>query len=540
MALAATRLAAEYPGAPLGQRIWFVASDGDLMEGVSHEAASLAGHLRLRNLIGFFDDNRITIDGSTDLACSDDVTRRFEAYGWRVLHVLDGNDLDALDAAMQVAAASSDGPTLIVVRTHIAYGSPNKQDTAEAHGAPLGADEIALTRANLGWNLSEPFEIPPPVLQSWRGCVTRGARLHAEWRQQWKAYVAANPDAAATLSRRLAGELPADWDAAVPRFCASDGNVATRVASGVVLNALAARLPELCGGSADLAPSNNTLIKGAGDFSAATRGGRNLRFGIREHAMGAVMNGMALYGGFLPYGATFLVFSDYLRPAIRLAALMGLHVVYVFTHDSIGLGEDGPTHQPVEHLAALRAIPNLIVLRPADAHETAAAWRFAVAHRGGPVALALTRQKTTLVAPSDDAARAGVARGAYIVAEEAAPRLILLASGSEVGLAIAAGRHLRESGVATRVVSVPSLELWARQVEVERTAILPLGVPVLAVEAAHPQSWWRWVGGGDVLGIEAFGASAPADTLFREYGFSVEALVDRARALLARGEARDA
>jgi len=536
MALAATRLAAEYPGAPLAPRVWFVASDGDLMEGVSHEAASLAGHLRLGNLIGFYDDNRITIEGKTELACSDDAARRFEAYGWRVLRVADGNDLVALDAAMTDAASPHDRPTLVIVRTHIAYGSPNKQDTAEAHGAPLGADEVALAKQNLGWPASAPFEIPAPAARAWRRCVERGAEMRTVWQQRWDAYAAAQPDAARTLSRRLAGELPSDWDVAIPTFDAKNGNVATRVASGVVLNALATRLPELCGGSADLAPSNNTLVAGGGDFGAASRLGRNLRFGIREHAMGAVLNGMAMHGGFLPYGATFLVFSDYMRPSIRLAALMGLHVVYVFTHDSIGLGEDGPTHQPIEQLAALRAIPNLIVLRPADAHETAAAWRVAVTHRGGPVALALTRQKAPLLEASRDAARDGVAHGAYVVADDPAPRLLLLASGSEVALALAARAQLRDAGVATRVVSVPSMELFARAPASYRDTVLPPNLRArLAIEAASPQPWWRWVGdGGDVAGIDTFGASAPAEVLFREYGFTTDRIVERARALLSR------
>jgi len=344
------------------------------------------------------------------------------------------------------------------------------------------------------------------------------------------------PDAARTLSRRLAGELPADWDAGIPTFDVKNGNVATRVASGAALQGLAARLPELCGGSADLAPSNNTLIPAGGDFAATLRTGRNLRFGVREHAMGAVLNGMALHGGFVPYGATFLVFSDYMRPAIRLAALMGLHVVYVFTHDSIGLGEDGPTHQPIEHLAALRAIPNLIVLRPADAHETAAAWRLAVSHRGGPVALALTRQKAPLLEAEGRAAAAGVPRGAYIVTDSPAARIVLLASGSEVALAVAASTQLRDAGIAARVVSVPSMELFARAPASYRERVLPPGIRArLAIEAAHPQPWWRWVGdAGDVVGMEGFGASAPAEVLFRQFGFTAEHIVERARAVLAR------
>ncbi len=534
LALAASHLAAlfERPGhALLAQHIWFVASDGDLMEGVSHEAASLAGHLRLGRLIGFYDDNRITIDGATDLAYSDDAARRFEAYGWRVLRA-DGNDLEALEGAILAAKATGDRPTLVIVRTHIAYGSPNKQDTSEAHGAPLGAEEVRLTKANLGWPWPEPFHVPDAARSAWRRCRERGARLQAEWQENYDAYCKHYPDEARELQRRLRGELPRGWEQALPHFGPGEGAMATREASGKVLNALAPGLPELVGGSADLAPSNNTLLRSSGNFARGDHGQRNLRLGVLEHGMGTILNGMALHGGLIPYGGTFLIFSDYMRPSIRLAALMGLHVLYVFTHDSIGLGEDGPTHQPVETLVALRCIPNLVVLRPADAAETAAAWAWALEHRAGPVALVLTRQKLPALA-HPDAAGVPVARGAYVLAGGAAPALVLLASGSEVCIAVEAAQRLH--AVVTRVVSVPSLELFAAQPQAYRDSVLPPGVPRLAIEAAHPMSWHRWVGEkGDVVGIERFGASAPYTRLFQEYGLTPDAVAERARALLAR------
>ncbi len=530
MALAATHLAATLAAAsPHEPRVWFVASDGDLMEGLSHEAASLAGHLGLGRLIGFFDDNGITIDGPTALACSDDVARRFEAYGWHVQRVEDGNDLAALDRCIAAAREETKRPSLVIVRTHIGFGSPHKQDTAEAHGAPLGEEEVRLTKANLGWPWPEPFHVPVEARAHWLRCRERGVMLQAEWRARQAAWTAAHPDAARELARRQRGELPAGWEAALPRFGAGTTAMATREVSGQVLNALAPHLPELIGGSADLAPSNNTLLQSSGNFGRDAFTERNLRFGVREHAMGSVLNGMALYGSVLPYGGTFLIFSDYMRPAIRLAALMGLHVIYVFTHDSIGLGEDGPTHQPVETLVALRCIPNLVVLRPADAEETVESWRWAIAHRGGPVALALTRQKLPQLARE----RTDVARGGYVLQDPSSPAaLVLMASGSEVSLAVDAARLLPE--IAVRVVSMPSLELFAAQPAAYRDAVLPPAVPRLAIEAAHPMSWQRWIGArGEVLGIERYGASAPAARLFQEYGFTPEAVALRARALLA-------
>jgi transketolase len=539
-AVAETHLAATFnrPGhAVIDHRTWFIASDGDLMEGISHEAASFAGHLRLGRLIGFYDDNHITIEGETELTYSDDVAMRFEAYGWHVQRVEDGNDLDALDRAIRVAKEETGRPSLIIVRTHIAFGSPNRQDTAQAHGEPLGVDEVRLTKQNLGWPSEEPFHVPGEALAEWRKCRERGEALHADWQERYQRYASAHAADAAELDRRIRGEPADGWDAALPVFTPEDGKLATRAASGKVLNAIAARVPELMGGSADLAPSTKTILTGSADFSASDRAARNMRFGIREHAMGACLNGMALHGGVLPYGATFLVFSDYMRPSIRLASLMELHVIYVFTHDSIGLGEDGPTHQPIEQLAALRAIPHLTLVRPADANETAMAWRIAVAHRNGPVALALTRQGV----PSLDRARfapaQGALRGGYILseAESDAPDLVLVASGSEVHVIIRAQELLKLQGIHARVVSMPSLEVFARQVEEYREQVLPSGVRRIAVEAAHPMSWYELVGDrGAIIGLERFGASAPWQRVYQELGLTAENVVAHARRLLGR------
>ncbi|MGH7607642.1 MAG: transketolase, partial [Gemmatimonadales bacterium] len=415
MAIAEAQLAARFPGV-VDHHTYFVASDGDLMEGVSHEACSLAGHLRLGKLIGVYDDNRITIDGSTDLTFSDDTARRFEAYGWHVQRVADGNDLAAIDAALDAANRAADKPSLIIVRTHIAWGSPNKQDTAEAHGAPLGAEEVRLTKQRLGWPSLDAFHVPEEALAEWRRVRDRGARLEAAWTDRWAAFQRAQPERAAELTRRLAGRLPDGWDAALPAFGPTDAQ-ATRAASGKTLNALAPRLPELIGGSADLTGSNNTEIKGGAVYAAGHVTGRNLHFGVREHAMGAILNGIAYHGGFIPFGGTFLIFSDYMRPPIRLAALTHLKVLYVFTHDSIGLGEDGPTHQPVEQLAALRAIPNMTVIRPSDPTEVVEAWRAAIRHEGGPIALVLTRQKVGVVDRSRYASAAGLHQGGYVLAD---------------------------------------------------------------------------------------------------------------------------
>jgi transketolase len=541
MALAAAHLAVRFnrPGHDiLTQRVYFLASDGDLMEGISHEAASLAGHLGLGNLIGFYDDNRITIDGPTTLTFSEEVPCRFEAYGWHVQRVEDGNDLDALDRAIVAAQQEANRPSLILIRTHIAFGSPNKQDTAASHGAPLGEEEVLLAKCNLGWPSDEPFTVPPEVLAEWRRCLDRGAELQATWREAFAAYQSAYPDLAAELTRRLRGDLPAGWEDAIPTFGADTGAMATRKASGEVLNAIAARVPELIGGSADLAGSNNTLVEGADEVGPGNLGGRNLYFGIREHAMGAILSGMALHGGFIPYGATFLVFSDYMRPPMRLAAMMGLRIVYVFTHDSIGVGEDGPTHQPVEMLAALRVIPNLTVFRPCDAAETGEAWRAALRNTRGPTALILTRQKLPWLDRTRFAPASGLERGAYVIAEAKGgrPDAIMLASGSEVSLILEAQRRLENGGIAVRVVSMPSMELFAVQDAAYRDAVLPPEVRHrLAVEAAVSMPWYRWVGdAGQIIAMDRFGASAPAKQLFETFGFTVDNVVDRVQRMVER------
>ena len=509
---------------------YFLASDGDLMEGVSHEACSLAGHLKLGKLIGFYDDNRITIDGSTDLAFSDNTARRFESYGWHVQRIADGNDLKAIDSAIAHAKRVTERPSLIIVRTHIAWGSPHKQDTAEAHGAPLGADEVKATKQNLGWPSLEPFYVPDDALEHWRSAKARGAQLEADWTKKWNAYRAAHADLATELERRLAGRLPAGWDAALPVFGPKDAQ-ATRAASGKVLNAIAATLPELIGGSADLTASNNTEIKGGG-------AGRNFHYGVREHAMGAVLNGITLHRGFIPFGGTFLIFSDYMRPSIRLAALTRLKPIYVFTHDSIGLGEDGPTHQPIEQLAALRAIPNMTVIRPSDATEVVEAWRAAITHRNGPVALVLTRQKVAALDRTKYAAATGLHHGGYVLADSSDPDIVFMATGSEVELILGAYEQLKADGRRPRAVSMPCLEYFARQSEEYRKSVLPPGVPRIAVEAAAPQSWYRWVGeNGVIMGIERFGASAPYQRIYKEFGLSVDGVVAEARRH-ARDEAR--
>ena len=525
MAIAEAQLAAlfnRHGHSVVDHHTYFLASDGDLMEGISHEACSLAGHLKLGKLIGFYDDNRITIDGSTELAFSDDTAKRFESYGWHVQRIADGNDLDAIDDAITQAKRVTDRPSLIIVRTHIAWGSPHKQDTADAHGAPLGVDEVKATKQNLGWPSLEPFYVPDEALAHWRRARTRGARLEADWRKKWDAYRAAHPDLAGELERRIAGRLPAGWDAALPVFGPKDAQ-ATRAASGKVLNALAAKLPELIGGSADLTGSNNTEIKG-GDA------GRNFHYGVREHAMGAVLNGITLHRGFMPFGGTFLIFSDYMRPSIRLAALTRLKPIYVFTHDSIGLGEDGPTHQPIEQLATLRAIPNMTVIRPSDPTEVVEAWRAAITHRDGPVALVLTRQKVAVVDRAKYAAATGLHQGGYVLADSPNPDIVLMATGSEVELILGAYEKLKADSRRPRAVSMPCLEYFAKQSQDYRRSVLPPGVPRIAVEAAAPQSWYRWIGeSGVIMGIERFGESAPYQRIYKEFGLTVDGVVAEAR-----------
>ena len=515
---------------------WFIAGDGCLMEGISHEVASFAGQQKLGKLIGFFDDNSITIDGPANISCSDDAAKRFEAYGWQVLHIADVNDLAQIDAAVAAAKADSQRPTLIITKTVIGYGSPNRAGTSKAHGEPLGKDEIALTKAALGWPSTEPFTVPAEALAHWREIGPKGAAAQDAWRKQLIAYSKANPDDAKEFGRRMHGDLPAGWESALPAFDASNGNIASRAASGVVINAMAPKIPEMIGGSADLAGSNLTNIKGSTSLQAATPGGRNINYGIREHAMGAVMNGMALHGGLIPFGGTFLVFADYMRPAIRLAALMKQQVIYVFTHDSIGLGEDGPTHQPVEQLTSLRCIPNLLVLRPADANETSEAWRTALAHRSGPSAIVLTRQKLPLIDRTKFGAVSGASHGAYVLADSASgpPRAVILATGSEVEIALKARDLLAAERVGVRVVSAPSLEIFAAQSAEYRASVLPEGVKRVAIEAAHPMPWYRWVGdSGAVIGIETFGASAPYQTLYAEYGITAEKLVEAVKRVIA-------
>ena len=540
MAIAEAHLAAVFnrPGhAIVDHRTYVFCSDGDLMEGASHEAASLAGHLKLGKLIVLYDDNHITIEGDTRLAYSDDVPKRFQSYGWRV-HDLDerANSVSAIESCFRLAGEKTERPTLIVLRSHIAFGAPHAQDTREAHGAPLGAEEVRLTKRNYGWPPDAKFLVPDRVLDHMRSAVSRGEALEGKWQQRLGAYRTAHPQLARRFEEALAGVPPAQWHEAIPVFEPDSKGVATRKASGKVLNSVAAQMPWLIGGAADLAPSTDTLIEDSVDFSAHERAGRNLHFGVREHVMCAAASGMALHGGVRPYVSSFLIFSDYARPAIRLAAMMRLPVIYVMTHDSIGLGEDGPTHQPVEQLASLRAIPNLCVIRPADANETAYAWRAAVERMDGPTMLVLTRQAVPVFDRERYADAAGVLNGGYVLSKEpsAAIDLILIATGSEVQLALGAQRELLASGRAVRVVSLPSWELFRNQPRSYRDEVLPPKVTArLSVEAASPQGWLEWVGGGgDVIGVEGFGASAPGAENLEHYGFTIENVKEKAMQLM--------
>jgi|HubBroStandDraft_4_1064222.scaffolds.fasta_scaffold24540_2 transketolase len=540
MALAETHLAAIFNRPDyevIDHRTYFICSDGDLMEGVSHESASFAGHFKLGKLIGFYDDNHITIDGSTDLTFTDDTQRRFEAYGWHVLRVPDVNDLVALDAAIRAAQAETERPSLIMCRTHIGYGSPHKVDSAKAHGEALGVAEVALSRKELRWPWTEAFFVPPEAIAHWRLARDAGRDVHASWQMRYAAYQQAHTQTAAELDRRLRGVLRPDWDADIPVFTPENGNVASRAASGIVLNAIAARVPELIGGSADLTPSNNTSLAGILNYNPGDRAGRYLHFGIREHGMGAILNGMSVHGGLIPFGGTFLIFSDYMRPPIRLAALMRRRSIYVYTHDSVGLGEDGPTHQPIEQLTGLRSVPNNTVIRPADANETAEAWRYAMTHPDGPVALALSRQKLPFIDRTKYGSASGVARGAYVLADTPGgpPQVILLSSGSEVSIIIDAQTQLAAAGIRARTVSCPSLEIFARQPEEYRTGVLMAGIPRVAIEAAHPMSWYQWVGtDGTVIGLEHFGASAPFQKIYQEFGLTAAHVIEAVRALLPK------
>ncbi len=555
MAMAEAHLAARYnrPGfAIVDHHTYGIVGDGDLMEGIASEAASLAGHLRLGKLIYLYDDNHVTLSAGTAITFTEDCARRFEAYGWHTEAVADGNDPAAIERALCNAHAETRRPSLILLRTHIGYGSPHKQDSFAAHGSPLGAEEVRLTKEKLGWPTAPPFYLPEPVRSHFRQAAGRGERAEAAWNENMSAYAHAFPEAAKELQQRIRGELPAGWDADIPHFPGDAKGIASRVASGRIMNAIAPRLPALIGGSADLDPSTHTALKGLGDFGTAPAGtadlqgsegggwsyaGRNLHFGVREHAMGAIVNGLAAHGGSLPFCATFLVFSDYLRPAIRLAALMGLPAVYVFTHDSIAVGEDGATHQPVEQLAGLRAIPGLIVIRPGDANETAVAWRVALTTPDRPVALVLSRQDLPTLDRTFFAAARGLAQGGYVLADapDGKPDVILIASGSELALIVEARQKLQAQGVEARIVSLPSWELFEAQPLAYRNAVLPPEVVArLAVEAGVSQGWHRYAGSrGDVLAVDRFGASAPGEIMMREYGFGVDNVCRRALALLA-------
>jgi transketolase len=511
-----------------------IASDGDMEEGVQSEAASLAGHLGVGSLIVFYDDNHISIEGDTALAFSEDVGARYEAYGWHVQDLEEDLELDSLERAARAGMDVEDQPSLIVVRTHIAQGSPNKQDTAGAHGSPLGEEEVRLTKEAYGWPPDEEFLVPDEALSHFRECIQRGEEWQSEWRERMDAYQADHPDLHAELTRIYSRQLPAGWDDQVPRFHVDTGMVATRKSSNQVIQWAAGRVPELVGGSADLAPSTLTLIEGAESIEKAAYAGRNLHFGIREHAMGAIVNGLVLHY-FRAYGATFLIFSDYMKGAIRLAALMRIPSIFVFTHDSIGLGEDGPTHQPIEQLTQLRATPNLNLVRPAGANEVALAWQFALAATETPTCLALSRQGVPTWNPAG-VPRDAVSRGAYVLREsykDPEPDLILMGSGSEVHIANGAADLLEADGIATRVVSVPCMDRFAVQDDGYRDSVLPPSCRArLAVEAAAPLSWWRWVGdAGDVVGMETFGASGPQKALYEHFGFTAEDVRDRARAV---------
>jgi transketolase len=556
-AIAEAQLAARYnrPGhAVIDHRTWVIASDGDLMEGVASEAASLAGHLKLGKLNVLYDDNYVTLAAGTDITFTEDRGARFAAYGWHIVHVDNGNDLDAIDAALRAARDETSRPSLILVRTHLGYGSP-EQDSFKAHGSPLGEADVRKTKQNLGWPVEPDFLVPDDALAHMRKAVDRGAELEQQWNDGFARYAQANQALAAELERSLHSALPDGWDSDIPVFPADATGMATREASGKVMNAIAPKLPALTGGSADLDPSTKTALKGLGDFNPPLQAGedaqgsdgggwslagRNLHFGVREHAMGAIANGMAAHLGCIPYTATFLIFSDYMRPPMRLAALSQLHVIHVFTHDSVALGEDGPTHQPIEQLAGLRAIPNLTVIRPGDANETAVAWRVAIEHCDAPVTLVFTRQAVPTLDRTRMASADGLRQGAYVLdGGEGDPAVILIASGSEVHLIVEAAQRLRETGLAVRCVSMPSWELFDAQPREYRDSVLPPTIRArLAVEAGATQGWSKYVGdSGDVIGIDHFGASAPGDVNLREFGFTVEEVCRRAQAVLSSATA---
>ena len=538
MAIAERHLAAKFnkPNQDIVNHYTYgIVSDGDLMEGISHEAASLAGHLKLGKLIYLYDDNHISIEGKTDIAFSENRLQRFEAYGWHVQQVEDGNDLQAIEEALIAARDKIDQPSLIAVRTSIGFGSPNRQDTAKAHGEPLGDEERKLTKENLGWPQEPAFYIPEEALAHFRKSVDKGLELEQSWTTSFRNYLNDYPEEGAGFEKQLKGELPQGWDKDIPVFPADPKGKATRVISGQVLNAIAKNVPALMGGSADLAPSNKTFIDGEASFQPGSYDQRNIHFGVREFGMTAVLNGMALHGGLIPYGGTFLIFSDYMRPAIRLASLMKQHVIYVLTHDSIGLGEDGPTHQPIEHLASMRAMPNLTVLRPADANETAEAWKFAVKSNRGPTVLALTRQSLPTLDRSVFGPAELLHRGAYVLKDvNGTPDALILANGSEIKLALEAAETLAGDGIAARVISMPSWELFDDQPQEYKDKVLPENVTArVAIEAGATQGWHKYVGmNGKVIGLDHFGASAPINDLFTNFGITAESVVKAVQLLL--------
>jgi len=542
MAIAEVALAARFnrPGHQIVDHYTYVlASDGDLEEGISSEAGSEAGHLRLGKLIVLYADNHITIEGNTELTFTEDRVARFAAFGWHVQRVEQGNDVDAVAAALKAAQDEKNRPSLIQVRTHIGFGSPHKQDTAAAHGEPLGVEEVRLTKQALGWPVEPAFLIPDEALEHFREAAARGAAAQAVWQSRLQSYAQENPDLAAEFQRVSQRQLPKDWDANLPTFTSADGPMATRIASGKTIEVLGSRLPEMMGGSADLDPSTHTHMKAAGNFEPESFAGRNMHFGIREHAMGAILNGMALHRGLIPYGGTFLIFSDYMRPPMRLAAMNSLPVIYVFTHDSIAMGEDGPTHQPVEQLLGLRSVPGMVVIRPADANETVAAWRIAIERRKGPVALVLTRQGLPVLdLDKYPGIPAGVPLGGYVLVDskpDARPDVILIGTGSEVHLALEASVQLATEGVRARVVSMPSTNLYSIQPEEYREKVLTPGVPLLVIEAGASLGWKSYVGPQTaVIGVDTFGASAPGPDVMKHYGFTVENVCKQAHTLLRR------
>jgi len=516
--------------------IYGICSDGEMMEGISHESASLAGHLKLGKLIFFYDDNKITIDGSTSLAFSEDISKRFDSYGWHVQTVIDVNDLASLEAAVWNAQSVFNKPSLIITKTHIGFGSPNKQDSSDAHGSPLGDAERKLTKQNLGWNEETSFFVPDEVTEFFKQVQANGKSEEEEWNRKFLDYQKKYPEEAKLFSAVLHGEFGDEWKSKLPVFEDDGKKIATRAASGKVLNSIASSLPTLIGGSADLAPSNNTFLKDYKSFSSENYTGKNFHFGIREHGMAGVMNGMAIYGGVIPYGATFLVFSDYLRPSIRLASLSKIKPIYVFTHDSIGLGEDGPTHQPIEHLASLRAIPELIVIRPADANETSVAWLAAIEHKGCPIALILTRQGVPILDQKKYSSAENLLKGAYVLKDSISkPDLILLASGSEVSLALNASERLEAAGRKVRVVSFPSWELFEKQNDEYKNTVLPPNIKKrISIENGVSQGWQKYIGDEGVsISMESFGASAPAEVLFEKFGFTVENILEQANNILS-------